>query len=981
MDPYDKPGNENDGFGTRSSDAPDFEPPKTYSHAPEIADSEAAATQRGSDADDEVTNSTTEKEQDALHKNLEGGYYRPDKNKQQKSSNKSANGAGSFWSRLSTKRKVQVAGIAAGLVTGVGIVGIALPGIESLQILHYSQTLQSIMKPHTLQNESKISKFYRSMTDPNNPGRTRLSFLQNVNHTKLMKALNDQGFKITSDSRFGRMGVVSMDVEKTKYKGMSAEEARAAVAEDYNVPKGKITTSGSGTKLNVSFRNLPSGTQNAILESMVRSSGKGKIASFFMLRHLRSYYNVPDLFHPLRKPAGAVQDWINLKANALSKKLNERLQEKTAAAQEKMNAFREKYGGPMAVAGAAISLAGIACMIVDASNEIHDINMQTFSDPGAQSGAEAVAYGDQVSDPKSDIPYQLVDATNSNFYDSSGHSVFDSNSIRSLSGMGTIGNSTDYTKNYQQQYSVMQQGFAYSNSISSTARAITSNFVGKGVCNPVGEALMTALGAILLVASAPSGGALVVEVIKTTAISVAIGAGMNAFVQTMSTKMPELVVHQGPLGGDFDAMGFMTGANAVTAAAGGTVASGTATKEIMQQVAIADRAEAQKQSLFTRVFSPTNNNSFIAKLVDNVNTQPSAEAHNIASSFLNIGTSLVKLPSTIVTARAHAATPTYTVGNIPLIAYSQAVMDINDPVANGDEVASIMSSPANSLAYTNKALICHGTKLGETTDASGATYYDAQNVQKVDPGSDAYQTAGCDDTSDKNWVKIQSFIGDVEMAESLSCTIANYDDSCSRMGVGSTTATPGSDSTDTSGAIGAPNTSTGRSQGAWGGYSNGKIPESAMTKITASFLGVSSGDTIQICNTKMSNPYLNPSAAVSIKALNDAFKQKYGHMMYFQSCYRDIAGQEYAKAKYGSGAATVGTSNHGWGLAVDIGPNPKKDQGCDSSSSNLTAAEKEMCQWITDNAPKYGWKNGKDVVPSEQWHFEYSRNLPTGSGS
>ena len=992
MGPYDNNDiyDDQEGLGKRSSGAPDFEPPQTYPAAPDIHNSEVNAGSEGSQGDD--VNSATRKEQDALADDWGEGYYKPGGNQQRqkdllnnivdrKGGGKATKGRiQSLWGGLSNKRKAKIAGVLVGVIGGGTFMGIAIPGLESLQLLHYSQTLQSIMKPHTVQNESKISKFYRSMTDPNNPGRTRLSFLQNVNHTKLMAALEDQGFKITSDSRFGRMGVVSMDIEKTKYNGMSPEEAKAAVAEDYGIPKGRITTSGFGSQLNVSFKNLPSATQSSILESMVRSSGKGKIASFFMLRHLRAYYNVPDLFHPLRKPAGAVQDWINLKADTLTKKLNEKYQKKLTAAQEKMNAFREKYSGAMTGIGATLMVSGIACMVVGASEGIHELNKETFTDVGAQTGAEAAAYGDQVSDPNSDVPYQIVDATNSNFYDSSGYSVFDSNSIRSLSGMNSIGNGDSYKTNYQNSYNILEQGFAYENQISVAARGILAVPGAKLACSPEGQAAQLVIGGALLVASASTPGGFLIEVAKTAAITYAVGVGMNQFIQMMSVKMPEMITHQGPLGGDLDAMGLQTGANAVAAAAGGTVTSAKTTSSIMKQVAEAERETAKTQSTYDKVLNPKNNTSFISKVIDGINPSPGSQARNIASSFLNIGTGLIKLPSTIFSARAHAATPTYTVGNIPLIAYSDEVMSIEDPVANGDEVASIMSSPTNSLLYTSKALVCHGTKLGETTDASGVTYYDAQNVQMVDPGSDEYQSAGCNDTSDKNWVKIQSFIGDVQVAESLSCTIANYDDSCNRMGMGSslssssTTIDTSKLYTDTSAMACDPSDTRLVDLGVQSVEHDGKafnirlcgiknISSNGQESTAGNKYFIKGADGIAIANVLVAKAFANLA--------DDAAKQNI--KLSASSTFRLKQHQQdlWDANPDSEAVGRPGESNHEVGIAMDFDTGGEKKSG--ASCSNRATSSSAMWQYLngTTDAPG-AQKFGIYQYAVEPWHWDAS---------
>jgi len=60
-------------------------------------------------------------------------------------------------------------------------------------------------------------------------------------------------------------------------------------------------------------------------------------------------------------------------------------------------------------------------------------------------------------------------------------------------------------------------------------------------------------------------------------------------------------------------------------------------------------------------------------------------------------------------------------------------------------------------------------------------------------------------------------------------------------------------------------------------------------------------------------------------------------------------------------AAVPGTSNHGWGLAVDIGEESDGDLGTESIS---TAA----VQWLVNNAHRFGYSG---ELQSEPWHWRY----------
>lgn len=61
------------------------------------------------------------------------------------------------------------------------------------------------------------------------------------------------------------------------------------------------------------------------------------------------------------------------------------------------------------------------------------------------------------------------------------------------------------------------------------------------------------------------------------------------------------------------------------------------------------------------------------------------------------------------------------------------------------------------------------------------------------------------------------------------------------------------------------------------------------------------------------------------------------------------AWQRYGKKR----AAYPGTSNHGWGMAIDVESYQAK-------------------QWVRENGPKYGWVWGE--APNEDWHFTFCKN-------
>jgi hypothetical protein len=108
---------------------------------------------------------------------------------------------------------------------------------------------------------------------------------------------------------------------------------------------------------------------------------------------------------------------------------------------------------------------------------------------------------------------------------------------------------------------------------------------------------------------------------------------------------------------------------------------------------------------------------------------------------------------------------------------------------------------------------------------------------------------------------------------------------------------------------------------------------------------------------------LRADAAVALAKLNVAYKQHFGNNICLTDSYRTISEQRRLRAVKPALAAVPGTSEHGWGLAVDL---------CDGVESGTGA----RFQWLRANAAAYGWENPAWAQvggggPHEPWHWEY----------
>ncbi|MFD8500211.1 D-alanyl-D-alanine carboxypeptidase family protein [Amycolatopsis sp. NPDC059657] len=137
----------------------------------------------------------------------------------------------------------------------------------------------------------------------------------------------------------------------------------------------------------------------------------------------------------------------------------------------------------------------------------------------------------------------------------------------------------------------------------------------------------------------------------------------------------------------------------------------------------------------------------------------------------------------------------------------------------------------------------------------------------------------------------------------------------------------------------------GSAAGAWGGYPNGLIPVAAL------------------CPIGVGSHVLRCDAAQSFYAMSQAYGGTFGSLICVTDSYRTFGAQVDLYRRKPSLAAIPGTSNHGWGLAVDL------CGGAESFGSS-------QYRWLIANAGRFGWINpgwaraggGRE----EPWHWEFT---------
>lgn len=100
---------------------------------------------------------------------------------------------------------------------------------------------------------------------------------------------------------------------------------------------------------------------------------------------------------------------------------------------------------------------------------------------------------------------------------------------------------------------------------------------------------------------------------------------------------------------------------------------------------------------------------------------------------------------------------------------------------------------------------------------------------------------------------------------------------------------------------------------------------------------------------------LQCDAAYSLMAANAQYKEQTGKSLHLTDSYRSYSLQVRTRAVKPRTAARPGTSNHGWGMAVDM--------------------DRHSAQWLTVNGADFGWVHPawarSGGVRPEWWHLEY----------
>jgi hypothetical protein len=760
-------------------------------------------------------------------------------------------------------------------------------------------------------------------------------------------------------------------------KGMSTDQARSEISSLFpDISEDQLVRIGSGsdasgTKFAVNTRDFSIKSSRALLNNSVSHLEDGKILTALRGRALSEFYNLPSLWHPIKRS-------VSSKENKISTKEDRR---KAAAEREKANkpvesgkfkaardSLKSKINGNEGKLSAALLATAGMCLIRSVADDVPAVNRGAIIAPAVAKTADKIAVASQIQS-NDDISMQDVAPIVESLTDDNGQTIWSAKGINALTDP-TVTDGTDLPSEYK-------QAFYFDNTAKTLKDTLGGGGVGGLVCSPLGQVVQIAGGLLLIVSGPLSGGASWGLVAAKTTASMAVTAGVISLLQNQAVNLlkddvaiPDAL--SGPLGGNLMAYSAREFEGITGRSSGGVPLSSADEAAIQKDSQIASQQEFHNKSLSAQIFDKNDYRSVSSQVAMSINPNMGRDITSMVSSIFNVG-SLFSHFSDLFTSKVSAAT-TYDWG-FPLYGIPKQILnnpDYQNPYDNADKVASILDGDSGG-DYVDKAMKCFGVEVSKGSDG-----WQAIPKEDVNPNDTDYADAHCGDISDPNWQRMILFVFDSRTADAADCFQGGYDtsdQSCQDMGSGAkTTSSDSSDEVATTDPGATVDTkdlfkdSTSikcaagtKDLGIQDGYTGGnkvRIRICAVSNMpgtgeeSSGGFGVSGADGKTVVNSRVSG---------AVYAMAEAAK-KDGLELSSGSGFRTMAHQQSLCPCDGITVARPGYSNHQMGLAIDFSAYLPSTPG--------PIPGNKYWDWLSKNAGKFGFKN----YPREAWHWS-----PTGS--
>ncbi|HSX17880.1 MAG TPA: hypothetical protein VLE51_00810 [Candidatus Saccharimonadales bacterium] len=692
-------------------------------------------------------------------------------------------------------------GIGAGIIAAILATLIAVFTITSgpLQLLHLAQILKKSwhhQEKISVHRSKGLFRYFRA----NNIGETRVGWVGSKVMTRLTGQLKDVGVTFETNSN-GSPIKATIDTSKhPEFQDLLKSERRDQVIKVFEADPNLVGQLREGRFIDITFGpNTFKGIDYVrfFLKTSLDHLQSGAIATALSFRVATRFYDVPSLFHPLKRALAKIKNGVvaetPIETRQQEETRNQNLERSVTENPEAVSARdkvkdalgRDDIQTAVRTLNAALIGEAALCSIWDATGKIVQYNRYFVVLPTVLQAVDKMAAGSQAQSGE-DFYLGQLGAIVTSFKDANGKTIWNSKPLQVLAGNPNPGGQ-DLPKKYGEAF----HGSTTADNIRQKLKEFGISGGTFGSCGLFGQILSGLTNAFLIVAGFFTfGGTWATYAAKTAATAAAFAAVMIIAQQQFedlinnTDVVPKIL--SGPLGGSLLAFGSREAANISARSSGGTAMPGTSTTTLSLNDQRQDQQQFQSEPFAKRVFDVHDYRSVISKLIDRPSTSPSENLSSVANFFAHPARLFSGLFSVM---QPHVqAAGTYDWG-FPQYGIEEGLAtdpNYQDPYDNGDKVAVMLDNGGcaddsnkqdNGCSLRDRAMNCFGVDISKySTDASKyslTSYGDpgqwsAVAVKDVDPYSDGYKNARCDDTSTE-WQRIKLFVFDSRLMDSMAC--------------------------------------------------------------------------------------------------------------------------------------------------------------------------------------------------------------------
>jgi hypothetical protein len=700
--------------------------------------------------------------------------------------NSNSTGKGKARFRFTRRRAI----VGVGITTIVGIAfGFLSISSGPLQLIHLSEILQRNFFNSNQDSSNRLSNLFRYARS-GSYGETRVGKLGSITFGRTIDQLKAVGIEFQRDA-LDHVKSATINTEKLaksypELKDMSdPAKVKSFLADKFGISVDQID--GSGTKYEIKTRGFGITASRALLKGSVAALENGKVVAGIKFRVMAQFLDEPSLFHPIKRLRSIAERQATIAIETKDENARQEAEQKPIkdAAIQPEGTLKDKLTGRNLATSALLLTAGM-CLVRDVAGTVVAVNRASIVLPTVVQATDKIAVGEQVKSGQ-DISASQAGGVVGNFTDSSGKTIWQGKALQATAGMSQSGE--NITHDYQQAFS------------NKTTAASIKDYLGGGVvgdiaCSPIGQFAQITASLGLLIASfaaAPeTGGASVGGVVAAKEAVGAIGTAgamyalQHVFSNLLVDKAIVPAVLSGPVGGNLLAYGARAAAGMGAVASGGVALSAAATASLDKQQQLEDQQKFRSESFFARMFDTKDYQSLTGRLADSLSPSLTQNVASAVTGFMNIGSSLPHTLSSLLTPKAQAANQPYDWG-FPEYGIPPSIMNnskLEDPYDNANKVAAIFDA-GDPNGYKDKAKTCFGVGISKGSDG-----WDVTPKDPVNPNSDDYASAGCDDLSDSNWKRVILFVFDTQTMKAAACYQGD-DQSCTGVGFGAPSASTG----------------------------------------------------------------------------------------------------------------------------------------------------------------------------------------------